>query len=294
MKQGQGQPAKKGAAPGGRRPPSAPKAVPNLNNNDISAGYSKLPTSSNNNYDLRNTNEQQQTISHRGLMMGVMKYNDQSIIAYYATNKTVTRDSLIDCIASNKAIKADKGYSSSVQSQYTIHYFLDSSSNCIYIYATSLAYPPRVAFSALKKFKSNFSQEFGSKISNASDGSLTSSAKQMLINLFQEFADPTSNDKLTDVQNKINVVQDNMKENIKQVLKNDQKLENIEGLSLHINEQSIAFERDSKALREKMWWKMLKMRLLIGGLITAVLIIIIVPIAVQSNQASSQQKGKKH
>ena len=73
-------------------------------------------------------------------------------ISYYATNKTVTRDSLIDCIASNKTIKADKGYSSSVQSQYTIHYFLDSSSNCIYIYATSLAYPPRVAFSALKKF----------------------------------------------------------------------------------------------------------------------------------------------
>jgi len=283
---------KKGAAPGGKRVPSAPKALPNLNSNDISAGYSKLPTSSsNNNYDMRSKNEQ--TISHTGLMMGVMKYNDQSIIAYYATNKTVTRDSLIDCIASNKAIKADKGYSSSVQSQYTIHYFLDSSSNCIYIYATSLAYPPRVAFSALKKFKSNFSQEYSSKIANATDGSLTNSAKPMLTQLFQEFVDPTANDKLSEVQNKINVVQDNMKENIKQVLKNDQKLENIEGLSLHINEQSIAFEKDSKSLREKMWWKMLKMRLLIGGLITTVLIIIIVPIAVESSKNNQNNNGQK-
>jgi hypothetical protein len=209
---------KKGAAPGGKRAPSAPKALPNLNSNDISAGYNKLPTSSNNNYDMLSKNEQ--TISHTGLMMGVMKYNDQSIIAYYATNKTVTRDSLIDCIASNKSIKPDKGYSSSVQSHYTIHYFLDSSSNCIYIFATTLAYPPRVAFGALKKLKSNFSQEFGAKIANANDGSLTSSAKQLLTQIFQEFADPTANDKLSEVQNKINVVQDNMKENIKQVLKN--------------------------------------------------------------------------
>ena len=122
---------KRGAAPGGKK---VPTQINNLNNNDISAGYSKLPSSSSNNYDIRPKNEQ--TIPHKALMMGVMRSNDQSIIAYHATDKTVTRDSLINCINSNTGIKSDKGYSSSVHSQYTIHYMLDSSSNCIFRFET--------------------------------------------------------------------------------------------------------------------------------------------------------------
>ena len=54
-----------------------------------------------------------------------------------------------------------------------------------------------------------------------------------------------------------------------------------------LKESSVAFKRGTKELKDKMWWKQCKMKLLIAGLVTAVLIIIIVPIAVQNSKKNS-------
>lgn len=75
-----------------------------------------------------------------------------------------------------------------------------------------------------------------------------------------------------------------MKDNIEQLLLNNEKLEHIEAAALHLNNQSEGFREGAKELSNKMWWKMVKMRLLIGGLIVAVLIIIIVPLAVSNSK----------
>lgn len=96
-------------------------------------------------------------------------------------------------------------------------------------------------------------------------------------------------DKVAAVQDKIDVVKTTMKENIQQLLINEEKLERIETAAVHLNEQSVNFQRGAKDLSNKMWWKMWKMRLLIGGLIIAVLLIIIVPVAV-SNSSSNKSK----
>ena len=75
-----------------------------------------------------------------------------------------------------------------------------------------------------------------------------------------------------------------MKENIQQLLINQENLEKIESAAIHLNEQSVAFHSGSKQLANKMFWKMWKMRILIGFLVTAVLIIIIVPFAVMQKK----------
>lgn len=71
-----------------------------------------------------------------------------------------------------------------------------------------------------------------------------------------------------------------MQDNIQQLLQNEEKLERIEEVSDALKTKSIAFQKGSKELSDKMFWKMWKMRLLIGGLVVAILIIIIVPTAV--------------
>lgn len=75
-----------------------------------------------------------------------------------------------------------------------------------------------------------------------------------------------------------------MKENIQQLLLNEEKLERIEEAATQLNHQSQAFKTNAKQLSNKMWWKMWKMRLVVGGLIVAVLIVLIVPIAVTSSK----------
>lgn len=82
------------------------------------------------------------------------------------------------------------------------------------------------------------------------------------------------------MQEKVDVVKTVMQENIQQILQNNECLERIEAQAEHLNEQSLAFKKGAKEMNEMMWWKMWKMRILFGGLIVLVLIIIIVPTAV--------------
>lgn len=82
------------------------------------------------------------------------------------------------------------------------------------------------------------------------------------------------------VQEKIDVVKTSMKENIQQLLINEEKMDRIEHASIHLNEQSIAFKKGSKELMDKMWWKMCKTRMIIAAVLVGVLLIIVIPITI--------------
>ena len=110
-----------------------------------------------------------------------------------------------------------------------------------------------------------------------------------LVLLVDRYEEPGKVDKLVAVQGKIDVVRTTMKDSIQQMLVNTEKLENIDEATKKLSEQARDFDKGAKSLSDKMWWKMWKMRLLIGGLITAVLIIIIVPIAVASSSSSNSK-----
>lgn len=86
------------------------------------------------------------------------------------------------------------------------------------------------------------------------------------------------------VKAKLEVVTSSMKDNIQQLLINDEKLSRIEGATLQLGEQSLAFRNTSKTLANKMWWQAMKTRLVIAGVVVAVLLIIIVPIAVYAKK----------
>ena len=109
-----------------------------------------------------------------------------------------------------------------------------------------------------------------------------------MIIYLNRFADPSAQDKLVAVSEKIEVVKTTMKDNIQQLLLNEEKMQHIEAASESLNQKSIAFQQGSKQLSDKMFWKMWKMRILIGGLIIAVLIIIIVPTAVSMSPSSKK------
>ena len=76
-----------------------------------------------------------------------------------------------------------------------------------------------------------------------------------------------------------------MQENIQQLLVNNEHVERITASAESLNEQSLAFKSSTKELRAKMYWKMWKMRLLIGAVIAVVLTVVITPLAIMSKQA---------
>ena len=63
----------------------------------------------------------------------------------------------------------------------------------------------------------------------------------IFLNSDYRFENPSEVDTLTKVQDKIEIVKTTMKENIQQLLINQEELEKIENATLHLSEQSIAF-----------------------------------------------------
>jgi hypothetical protein len=87
-----------------------------------------------------------------------------------------------------------------------------------------------------------------------------------------------SDDKLHNIHEKLDVVKTTMQENIQQILLNQESVDRINSSAEHLTEQSIAFKSSTKELRNRMFWKMVKMRLLIFSVICALTAVIVAPI----------------
>ena len=71
--------------------------------------------------------------------------------------------------------------------------------------------------------------------------------------LYDRYADSGSADSLVSLQDKLDVVKTVMKDNIQQILLNDEKLEHIDAAADKLNDLSHEFQSNTKALTNKMW-----------------------------------------
>ena len=79
----------------------------------------------------------------------------------------------------------------------------------------------------------------------------------------------------------VDQVVDVMRDNVNKVLERDVKLGELDARAENLEAASNSFATSAKRVRKKMWWENLKMKLIIGGVVLAVLIIIITIIAVK-------------
>lgn len=219
-------------------------------------------------------------------LLAVIRYSDKTVLASLPLSKEVTVEGVRECVASNAYIVSGKRYTSQ-GTAYSISYTQDINGR-VYCIVTSPSYSPRVAFTALDEMISRFSKDQGPRSAGGTENSWTRSSRPILEAIANKYADPSSVDKITAVQEKLDVVKTNMKENIQQILQNQETIERIELASVQLKDMSEDFKVGAKSLKDKMFWKKWKMRLLISFLVISVLVVIIVPIAVSSSKASKK------
>lgn len=186
-----------------------------------------------------------------------MRSSDKTIVAACQTTKEVSKEGVRECVAGNVSMQTNKKYASNGET-HSIYYTLDAQGR-VYAFVTRPGYPPRVAFAAIEELRKSFSEELGPRVASATNESLNKASLQIFKDIYYQFGDPSSTDALTSVQGKLDVVTTQMKENITQILSNTEKLEHIEDLSVNIKDQAILFERNAEQLRDKMFWKKVKM-----------------------------------
>jgi len=219
------------------------------------------------------------------LLIVVLRSADKTIVASLATSKEVSKEGVRELVASNHSMLINKKYANNGSSQ-SIFYTLDAQGR-VYALVTKAGYSARVAFAALEDLRSAFSEELGPRVASATNDSLNKVSVPIFRDILSQYGDSSKADALTSVQGKLDVVTSQMKDNITQILSNNEKLEHIEEISVNIKDQAVLFEKNADQLRNKMYWKKIKMWLLIGGLIASVLIIIIVPLTVPAQGSNS-------
>lgn len=162
----------------------------------------------------------------------------------------------------------------------------------IYILVTQSKYPQRCAHACLEELQRTFTDKAGDKALTAKDRALDKTCGQLLQKICQKYDDLSQVDKLAAVSAKVESVKLVMQDNVDIALQNCVKLESIEKAAEELQQQAGVFKRNANDLRKKMWWKNLKMKLILGAVILAILLAIIIPVAVWVQNAKNASSKK--
>ncbi|KNC98416.1 uncharacterized protein SPPG_06120 [Spizellomyces punctatus DAOM BR117] len=99
-----------------------------------------------------------------------------------------------------------------------------------------------------------------------------------------------TNQKTAQVQNQVDEVIGIMHNNIEKVMARGERLESLQNKTDDLQQGALQFKRGATKVRRQMWWKDLKLKLIIAAIVIVILIVIIVPV-VKSVQGSGPNKG---
>lgn len=213
--------------------------------------------------------------------IGIVQLSDSGqqpqFVANYLNDKTFNNNVLNLVSKPNFNIRESQvGAFELETSQYV---FVGGSNNIIYYVVTKHGYPTRTLSACMDELK----LQYMNCVNNNKQFN-----KNTLLNLCKKYDDPTNVDKLAQVTAKVNAVKSVMQQNIEVALANCVKLEDIEKNAEELQLMAGIFRVDAKKLRSKMWWKEMKMKLIIAFIILAILGIIIGVIVGMSQQNSGK------
>ncbi|KAJ3029126.1 UNVERIFIED_CONTAM: hypothetical protein HDU68_000081 [Siphonaria sp. JEL0065] len=98
-------------------------------------------------------------------------------------------------------------------------------------------------------------------------------------------ASPSGGNKAATVQNQVNEVIGMMHNNIEKVMARGEKLESLQNKTDDLQQGALQFKKGANKVRGQMWWKDLKMKLIIAAIVIIIIIIIVVPLVTSMKSA---------
>ncbi|PVU95978.1 hypothetical protein BB561_001472 [Smittium simulii] len=84
--------------------------------------------------------------------------------------------------------------------------------------------------------------------------------------------------KARNVQQEVDEVVGIMQQNINKVMEREERLDTLQTKTEELNEGARQFRRGATQVRKKMWWRDMKLKIIIAVIIIILLVVIIVPI----------------
>lgn len=204
------------------------------------------------------------------------------ILIYYSYQNLILIDEFKN-VFSNPNFNIRPGTLFSFEHNNYKYNLLANENKIVFCVITNLNYPSRLVFECTKELELEFNTKY-THVKNYKELQINSDFTNICKNLYVKFNNPESIDNLMKVSNKINQVKDIMHENISIALENTVKIDSIELKSEDLVQSAGILKKSVRELKNKLWWKNFKIKLIVFNIIAIVLTIIISVVVVSSNQ----------
>jgi len=145
----------------------------------------------------------------------------------------------------------------------------------MFIAFVSKDYPERTAFELLKQVRKDFMDKEEANAATASENGMSKSCKKFMQPAAVKYDDVSSVNKVAAVQAQVDDVKMTMEDNVQQMLRQHEKLEDLEDKADTMRSEASKFKRGAGQLASKMWWQNMRLWCIIV-LITIIVLVIII------------------
>lgn len=193
-----------------------------------------------------------------------------TVLAEYTTTSgnftTVTRRIL-------EKIPAQNAKMSYVYDKYIFHYIVDDS--LVYLCMADEEFGRRMPFAYLEDIKNRFKATYADRGKTALAYGMNEDFSRVMQKQMNYYSNDPAADKISKVKGEIDEVKSVMVTNIEQVLARGEKIELLVDKTENLNQQAFKFKKQSRDLKNSMWWKNVKLMLIIFVIVVLVLYFII-------------------
>jgi vesicle-associated membrane protein 7 len=170
-------------------------------------------------------------------------------------------------------IPTEDGMMSYAYEKYMFNYIVEG--GICYLCMTDEAMQRRIAFSFLQDVKGRWLATYGSRGIQAPAYGMQDEFGKVLLRQMKHFSSNAEADKLNRVKNQVEEVKTIMTQNIDSVLQRGERIELLVDKSEDLSANASRFKKGSTALKRAMWWKNVKLTLLILLIVGLVILFIV-------------------
>ncbi|KAF6001528.1 hypothetical protein CCYA_CCYA13G3512 [Cyanidiococcus yangmingshanensis] len=233
------------------------------------------------------------------LYCAICRWEDRVVLARYAAPRagvalaetgasTAAFGETLIRILQSKKIAEHKRLTIEEKQLGMIHY--DNDGTCMYVVFSRASYPQRLAFQFLSELRAEFLRTVGNRaedVATASENGLTKLCRPLMSELCTLYDKPSGLDKMSRIRMQVEEVKGHMQNNIQEVMKNTDDLEQLQTQSEGLRGEASAFHRSAGTVERKYWWKNARMICVIAVIVILIIVAIIVPIVLTRNNSSS-------
>eukprot|EP00808_Paulinella_micropora_P031456 g62300.t1 len=170
-----------------------------------------------------------------------------------------------------KKIPDQDGKLSYIYDKFVFHYMV--SDGLTYLCMADQQFPRLVAFQFLEDIRTRFKATYGDRGKTAIAFAFNSDFQRVLQQQMERY-NSMKTDKVQKVREEINQVKDVMIKNIDKVLERGEKIELLVGKTDALDQHAVKFKKQSRQLKHSMWWKNVKLMLLLTLFILVIIYVI--------------------